>query len=228
MSSTSEWLGDDGSINSNGNGKLVNIKMTGLDNAISDMSRRYPSLLDRAVKSALSSTGNMIRSEVRNHIEYGGTGWPELHALTARYRDYKGWKSRSIDSPLFWLGKFARYSLDKQGRSVTIGLGTTRKGQKGKVDRYLTALAYKHERGARVTITPRMRKKWASTWKKNKKRQRANEDYFVLRKETRQIEIPKRPTFGPVFRKVQGKIPGHMRQKFFAAFERYLSGGSKK
>lgn len=65
----------------------IKVEAVGLDEVVKNLSRRYPEWADRARRSALASTGNMIRQELRNHIEYGGTGWPSLHPLSKRRKD---------------------------------------------------------------------------------------------------------------------------------------------
>lgn len=220
--STRYWLDGDSSLRGK-KGTLIDTKVVGLDEVIKEMQWRYPDRIDRARRSALRSAGWMIRGEVRNHIEYGGTGWPSLHPLTQKYRDYKGWRARGGSSALFWLGKYARYVMIGDDEGVEIGLGDSRKKKAGRIDKYLQAVAIKHEKGARVKVTPDMRRKWARTRPKGKKGKMAQQgqDYFSLRSSTKWLRIPRRPTFGPVFRKVAPKIPAYMREKFFAALRRY-------
>lgn len=226
--STRAWLGADAGLKADG-GRLVDVKVVGLDAVIDELRWKYPDRIDRARKSALKSAGYLIRTEVRNHIEYGGTGWPELHPLTQKFRDFKGWRSRGGGSPLFWLGKFARYAMIDNDNGVEIGLGTTRKKQAGQVDKYLQAIARKHERGARVKVTEKMRGKWAKTRPQGKKGRKAAQgrDYFALQASTKWLKIPRRPTFGPVYNKVSPRIPGYMREKFFAALRRYEGAETK-
>lgn len=221
------WLGADPSLKSGG-GRMIDVRVVGLEEIIAELRWKYPDRIERARKSALRSAGWLIRREVRNHIEYGGTGWPELHPLTRQFRDFKGWRRRSAGSALFWLGRFARYAMTDGDDAVEIGLGASRKNQSGSVDRYLQALARKHERGARVQVTAKMREKWARTRPGGRtgRKARQGRDYFALRAGTRWLRIPRRPTFGPVFRKVSPRIPGHMRDRFFAALRRYESSGT--
>lgn len=209
---------------------MKQVEVIGLDEAIVDFSRRYPALVDRARKSAISSAGYMIRMELRNHVEYGGTGWPRLHPLAAfRKKDKAGkWRRTTKRSPLEWLGKFARYIVNDRGDAVTIDFGRSRKGQAGSADKFLSTIARRHESGATVPVTAKTRLKMAMTAMGRKKKGDPGTGYFPLRKSTTSLQIPKRPSIGPVFRKISPRIGEHMRQKFFAAFERYLSGGAKK
>jgi len=219
---TQGWLGADPSLKVDG-GHLVDVKVVGLDDVIKELRWKYPDRVERARKSALRSAGWLIRCEVRNHIEYGGTGWPELHPLTRQFRDFKGWRRRSAGSALFWLGRFARYAMTGEDDAVEIGLGSSRKNQTATIDRYLQAVARKHEHGTRIQVTSKMREKWALTRSRGKTGRKAQQgrDYFALRATTRWLKIPRRPTFGPVFRKVSPRIPGYLRGKFFAALRRY-------
>lgn len=211
--------------------KLITTQVAGLDDVVRNLSVKYPALAERARKSALSSTGFMIRTELRNHVEYGGTGWPSLHPLSkSRRKDKAGmWKTTNKRSPLDWLGKYARYIMAQDKESVTIDFGRSRKGQAGSVDKYLSAIARKHERGARVKVTPAMRRKMAMTamGRKGKRRGEIGAGYFPLKATTKYLTIPKRPSIGPVFRKIKPKVAGYMRDKFWAAFNRYQTGAAK-
>lgn len=210
---------------------LVTTKVVGLDEVVANLSVKYPALAERARKSALSSTGFMIRTELRNHVEYGGTGWPSLHPLSkTRRKDKLGmWKTANKRSPLDWLGKYARYIMAADKESVTIDFGRSRKGQAGSVDKYLSAIARRHERGATVKVTPAMRRKMAMTsmGRKGKRRGEVGVGYFPLSVTTKFLQIPKRPSIGPVFRKVKPKVAGYMRDKFWAAFNRHQTGAAK-
>ena len=210
--------------------KLITTQVAGLDDVVRNLSVKYPALAERARKSALSSTCYMIRTELRNHVEYGGTGWPSLHPLSkSRRKDKAGmWKTTNKRSPLDWLGKYARYIMAQDKESVTIDFGRSRKGQAGSADKFLSAIARRHESGATVPVTAKTRLKMAMTAMGRKKKGDPGTGYFPLRKSTTSLQIPKRPSIGPVFRKISPRIGEHMRQKFFAAFERYLSGGAKK
>lgn len=212
---------------------FVTTQVVGLDEVVANLSRSYPALAERARKSALASTGYWIRAEVRNHVEYGGSGWPSMHPLSRSMRkDKRGtWKrTTSKRSPLEWLGKFARYSMEPTAERVTIDFGRSRKGQAGTFDKYLQQVAAKHERGSRVRVTDKMRRKMAMTAPKRRRKGQApvaGQDYFPLRADTRWLIIPKRPTFGPVFRKVRPKTAAYMRDKFWSAFRRYQTGAPK-
>lgn len=87
------------------------------------MMMQYPGHFRKARIAALKSVGNLVRGHLRNHIEYGGEGWPGLHPLSLRFKTNKKgkWIRRGFTpSPLFALGKFARYLVDREGTEVQI------------------------------------------------------------------------------------------------------------
>jgi len=195
-----------------------------------------PGIFTRARKSALKSTGWLVQQELRNHIEYGGSSdWPGLHPLTAdfkkkRTRSGKGdWiKRRSAPhSPMFWLGKFARYRVDNEGTFVQIDFGKSRRGKPGTVDPEMAAVARRTEKGERIKVTKKMRGKLAATRRKRPKKQTPGVTFFPLKKSTHALQIPKRPVFAPVWKKVKPKVPVHFEDKFYKALDRYMTGGKK-
>lgn len=192
---------------------------------------QLPGLFARARKSALGSTGYWIQQELRNQIEYGGSGWAPLHPLTLRLRKYRS----APASPLFYLGRFSRYLIDQEGSTIEIGLGKSRKGQPGQTDDpWLSAALRRAEEGDRIPVTKKVRLAWVATkikgqkWKKMSRSGAVTGGYFVLRPETQFLTIPKRPVIGPVFKKVQPKITPFFEQKFWKAIERYRTGAAKK
>lgn len=206
----------------------VDLKAEGL-NEVTKAVLQLPGLFARARKSALGSTGYWIQQEIRNHIEYGGEGWQKLHPITYKFRKFRGGPS-----PLFYLGRFARYLIDEEGTTIEIGLGKSRKGQPGQVDDpWLMAALRRAEEGSRVPVTKKVRLVWLSTkikgtkWKKMSRSGAVTGGYFVLRPDTQFLTIPKRPVIGPVFRKVRSKVMPYFEDKFWKAIERYRSGASK-
>jgi len=192
---------------------------------------QLPGIFARARKSALGSTGYWIQQELRNQIEYGGSGWPPLHPITLKLRKFR----TPANTPLFYLGRFSRYLIDQEGTTVEIGLGKSRKGEPGQTDDpWLSAALRRAEEGDRIPVTKKVRLAWVRTkikgqkWKKMSRSGAVTGGYFVLRPETQFLTIPKRPVVGPVFRKVQPKITPYFEQKFWAALERYRTGAAKK
>ncbi len=144
---------------------------------LSDVTKTFmmmPGLFTRARKSVLKVVGYRTMSELRNHVEYGGTGWPDLHPLTQHFRKKrKGkWSKRRAgkNSPLFGLGKFARYRVDEEGTVVQVDFGKSKKGKPGQMDPGLSRIARKAEDGATVQVTDKMRKMWAATRRKRPKK----------------------------------------------------------
>jgi len=212
----------------------ISIEAEGLD-SVTRLMMHMPGIYSRARKSALSSVGWYVRGELRNHIEYGGANWPELHPLTRAFRHKYGtagkWIKRSGGkrlTPLFWLGKFARYRVDRDGTQVTVDFGKSRRGQPGRLDPGLSRIALRHEKGEKVRVTARMRRFMGATRRKRPKRQIPGETYFPLRKTTQYLVIPRRPIFAPVWRKVNRRIPGLFKRKFWEALKRYQTEGSMR
>lgn len=192
---------------------------------------KLPGILERARKSALSSTGWMVQQEVRNHVEYGGEGWPPLHPLTRKFRKKRGvgkaqWAGRrrgDHQTALLWLGKFARYRVDSDGTFVQIDFGKSRKGQPGSFDPQLIGVVKRAEAGETIRVSEDMRRFLGATRRKRPRKQIPGQTFFPLKKSTTKIEIPPRPIFGPVWKKVHSRIPDYFQGKFSKAFERYVS-----
>jgi len=189
-----------------------------------------PGIFQRARRSALSSVGWWVSQELRNHIEYGGSGWQKLHPLPLRLRKFRS----APATPLFFLGRFVRYLIDKDATVAEIGLGKSRKGEPGQTDEpWLTGTIRRHEEGARIPVTRKTRLVWLSTkikggkWKKQSRSGAVTGGYFVLKPETTRLTIPKRPVFGPVFRKIQGDAVKRFETQFLSAIDRYWTGGAK-
>lgn len=182
--------------------------------------KSMPALFDRARVSAMKSVGNYARHELRNHIEMGG-GWKSLHPMTQVMSKSKSgkWAKKSKISPLYFLGRFARYYVDKDG-AAHIGLGKSKAGQEGKFDDLLQSWLLKHEEGRRYAITPEMRVKLRAAFLKA--------GLKVLKRSSQFITVPSRPVIGPVFRKVEKSIPSLFEQRFNAALDRYLTGKDTK
>jgi hypothetical protein len=185
----------------------------------------------KAKKSGMGSVGWMVMSELRNHVEYGPSNWQQLHALTKAYYKKRGanggrWvrRQRPPYSPASWLGKFARYRLSKTGNTVQIDFGKGKRGkQPGQLDSQLSAVAKRIDGGERIVVTQKMRRKWAATLARASSRGSKPEigvNFFPLKKSTTSIDIPPRPIFGPVFRKISPKVSRFFETKFWASLER--------
>lgn len=185
-----------------------------------------PAQIERARKSALKATAWMGMSELRNHVEYGGSGWKPLHPMTLKLRKSKS----SPPTPLFFLGRFARYRVDEAGTIADIDFGKSKKGRPGTFDRGVGEMVAQMEAGLRIPTTERMRR-WFSVATRPKgrrgKRAIAGKDYFPLRKSTPAIVVPARPVFAPVWKKIQPRLKGYFDEKFRLAIVRYLTGATK-
>lgn len=207
----------------------IDAKTEGL-NETTKMLMELPGIFQRARRSALSSVGWWVSQELRNQIEYGGSGWQKLHPLTLRLRKFRS----APASPLFFLGRFVRYLIDKEATVAEIGLGKSRKGEPGQTgEPWLMGALRRHEEGATIPVTKRTRMAWLSTkikggkWKKQGRSGAVTGGYFVLKPETTHITIPRRPVIGPVFRKIQGDAVKRFEAQFLAALERYRTGSAK-
>jgi len=212
-----------------GGGMDLDFNAEGIDEAIKELAN-LPGVFSRARVSALKSVGFHLQRELRNHIEYGGAGGKtSLHPLTQKFKKKYGTKGkfkktrRGSDKPaFFWLGKFARYRVDPDGQILSVDFGKSNKGKPGTLDRAISAIAKRAEAGEKIAVTPKMRRLWASTKPKRPKDPEPGVHFFPLRADTRQIEIPARPIFKPVWRKMGPKVPQLFSQKFWGAIDRYL------
>ena len=202
-----------------------NADMRGLTAAAQELGA-MPAQIHRARKSALSSTAWMAKGELQNHVEYGGSGWAKLHPMTLKYRKRKG---STPPTPLYFLGRFARYRVDAGGSLADIDFGKSKAGRPGTYDRDLVDMVRRHEKGLTIPVTEKMRGFFGATRPKGRRGKRAvpGRDYFPLKRSTTHITIPARKIFGPVWRKIQPKLAPHFNGKFQAAIVRYLSGGAK-
>ncbi len=185
-----------------------------------------PGDFTRARISALKSCGFWIRGELRNHVEYGGAGWPSLHPMSKSFRKkYKlgnKWFGRGRgdhQTPLFWLGKFARYRADQD--KVQIDFGKSAAGKPGTFDPTLIGIVRRAEEGEAIRVTEKMRLFFALTRRKRPKKQTPGLTYFPLKKSTKTLDIPARPMIEPVWKKTVGLIPVRFEAKFFSALKRY-------
>lgn len=184
----------------------------------------------KAKKSAMGSVGWLVMGELRNHVEYGPAEWQDLHALTKTYYKKKGsggkWimRRQAPHSPASWLGKFARYRASASGNTVQIdfGKGKSKGKQPGRVDPQLSVIARRIDSGERIAVTSQMRKKWAATMARASSRGGKpvlGVNFFPLRKSTQSIDIPARPIFAPVFRKISPKVSKFFETKFWESYD---------
>lgn len=212
----------------------VEMTYTGLS-ALTKAVMDLPGTYLRAKRSAMGSVGWLTMVEMRNHVEYGPAEWEGLHALTKAYYKKKNvgngrWVRRNSPphSPASWLGKYARYRVSLSGNTVQIDFGKGNKRSKlpGSVDPQLAAIARRVDGGEKIAVTAKMRRKWAMTMARASGRGSKpvlGVNFFPLKKTTQTIEIPARPIFAPVMRKISPKISKFFETKFW---ESYLFDGS--
>lgn len=214
-------------------------------------------LFKRAERSALKSTGWMIRNEMRGFIESSGRGtWAGYHPLTLKYkkkfkaREKEKYKKGSVAwgkvdvkkrlGPLYWLGKQARYRVAGDEASVGFGFshsggemrtrgdGTRRKLAPASMDPFLMNVIGRAEEGEVTNVTKAMRRFFGLTRSGNQGWQEAGFTMFPLKRSTSVLETPKRPIFDPVMARVQDMIAPHFENQFWQAIERYRFGLKNK
>ncbi len=204
---------------------FLHIKLSGLPQVSSHL-KALPSDVAHANRSGLKSVGWWLTRQMRNHIEYGGSGWAPLSPLTKKFKRANGrrkWSRRqSPVSPLFYLGKFCRYNLDDRGDTVQIFMGKTAKGKPGRADKWLQAVAKRTEYGKRIPVTSNTRRAIAATRSGRSKKAVQGEAWFAFNKQKKFVDYPKRPIVAPVFKKNKARIPGIFQKKFAASLGRQL------
>lgn len=203
---------------------LLHIKLSGLPQVASHL-KAMPSDVAHANKSGLKSVGWWLSRQMRNHIEYGGSGWAPLSPLTKKFKQPNGrreWRRRKTPlSPLFYMGKFCRYNLDDRGETVQIFMGKTHKGEPGVMHKWLQSVAKRTEYGKRIKVNKNMRRCISAT-KGKRKNAVLGEDWFTFNNQKKYVDYPKRPIVAPVFKKHKNRIPDFFRQKFSASLGRRL------
>lgn len=208
----------------------LSLSYTGLSEATKTV-LDLPGKFKRAKVSAMGSVGWLVMREMRNHLEFGPPEWEGLHALTNKYKkqnrsaDRGNWMMRQKPprSPAFWLGKFARYRVSKSGDLTQIDFGKGRKKGRnpGRNDPVLAGVARRIDQGEKTRVTKQMRKKFAATWFRAKARGQKpviGVNFFPLKKSTTSLDIPARPIFAPVMRKIQPIIGGFFEKKFWDSY----------
>ena len=202
------------------------IDFAGLESAAGQVRALTGVFADARVR-AMKSLGFFVQKSMRAYIETGGAGtWPALHPLTARYYKKRGtqgsWTRRGQardDSRFFWLGRFVRYRVDKQGRQAEIGFDKSR--QPDFEDPFLENVARRAEEGEHIHVTARMRRFFGATRRKRPKQQVPGQTYFPLKKGTTELTVPPRPIFAPVWRQVEPQLMSLFETKFWGAVQHY-------
>lgn len=176
---------------------------------------------------AMKSLGFFVQQSMRAYIETGGAGaWPALHPLTTRYYKKRGahgsWTRRGQardDSHFYWLGKFVRYRVDKQGLQTEIGFDKSR--QPDFENPFLGNVVRRAEEGEHIRVTAKMRRFFGATRRKRPKQQIPGTTYFPLKKGTTELIVPPRPIFRPVWRQVEPQLMALFETKFWGAVQHY-------
>lgn len=205
------------------------IRFEGLDDQVRRM-LGMPGNFQRAKRSAMSSLGWFIRQMLANHIEYGGEGWAPLRALTLRLKKSGAQKD---NTPLFWLGRFARYRIGQNGDYLQVGFGKSRAAadapgglpQEGSFDPALDAMVRRHEYGASEPVGANTQAHVAAQFWKGKRSQKTRS--VILKKSTTSVRIPPRPMVRPVLLKIEPDAVRMFEEKFIEALARYETGGKK-
>lgn len=206
---------------------LVKFEESGLDKAI-EGAGKYPEVIDKARTRALKGTSYEYQQEIRDQIETEGHGtWPRPHPLTLTFRrkfrskGSLGWRRRRRRHPgaFDWLGKFARYRVNREGDVSALDFGRSREGEPGTFDRRLSRVARRVQEGQTWHVTPRMRRLLGA--QREREDQRPGYDIFPLRRETRTIRVEPRPIMGPILRKMEREAGTTFERKFGPAQEHY-------
>lgn len=209
------------------NNNNVEIKTKNLDETIK-LFRSYPSILKRTREPALASTGNKVQKDVRKFIERGGdSSWPKKHPVSNLKREGGIWKRKFIKKTAFhFLGKFARFKLQRRATQVRIQFGKTKSGKGGEFDKNLIKLSKEMQRGRNILVTDKMRRLFGAT--KRKADDIPGQEFFPLRKDTTSLKMEGRPVFDPVFDAEKNETEIFFERKYLATFDRVEADVDKR
>lgn len=204
------------------------VDTAGFERTIADFMRKSPNRARWANAEALKITGGHIRKRLRAYIERGGRGWPPIVREMAPL-------GRRTNSPLHFMGRMIRFRYGtRQGvQRVQIGFFPTRKinfrtryrlSRANKKQTYSMRDVKSQRQAFRRSF--RMTHESFARFHEYGKRRRVTEKargYFAamgtpLKKSTKFIDNPARPSVGPVHRKLKAAIPAYYRKKFFKKF----------
>lgn len=152
--------------------------------------RHFPQFDQRAMKSL----GWMLAKEMKAGIKSGAPGGSRYKPLSGIKRRGNG-RQRAITSGKAgrFLGKLARaigYQYKDNDGSLIVGW----------LSRSAAALGTRIQGGETITVTPKMRAFWAAAGRKN---------VFPLSKDTKEINVPARPTIEPLKKALTPKMSGY-------------------
>jgi hypothetical protein len=192
---------------------MMSIKITATDLSGIKDARNMRLSIDWATKEALGYVGVKGRREIQSYIKRGGSGWQRSVRKSG-----KGWTREK--QPLRALASMVIWTVGKSKGLHRVTIKPGLRGAKGKD--WLGRMGKAHLAGTvkREKMTP------ASLFKKAEmgKRYRVTKKMrghmaaigMPLKKSTKQIVVPARPVFGPLWFKVRGQAWGWFEKKFFA------------
>lgn len=196
---------------------------------VSEVLQRFlelPGIFQRARKSALKSLGfQMIKTSVENYIRSAGEGsWEGLHPLSQKAEKSDGrWvrRRRSGNRPLSRFVHLVRYRVDSEGYRLAVDAGGGHGGEGSRPDKKLLGLINLLQTGADISVSASMRRKIAAA--KSVISGKRGASFFLLRKTTSRLRIPRRPVFDPVFAKISPDIPKKFEDIFWKNIQRYTN-----
>ncbi|MCF4150221.1 hypothetical protein L2W58_00160 [Dethiosulfovibrio sp. F2B] len=186
---------------------------------VEDVIREFPEFRRRALKSV----GWMMQKEIKKGIESGAPGGRRYAPLSGVARGVKAksklrvMKKKKVRSgPLGKLRKAVGYQYKDDG-SLTVGW----------LSKSAVYLGSMQEKGRRLPVTEKMRRFWWSG-ARAKKWPKVLKKGVRLRKETREIILPARPTIGPMREVLVPRIPGYFVKKIDGYMEDDMKRSTKK
>lgn len=196
----------------------------------------FPTILNQAKRSALSSVGFLMMEATRSFIESGGQNAWKSHPFTLRYKVRRqfgfrpGFKPHgsgqsSLGNRSFFRGKvssfkifgrFARYLIFRD--QVMLGFSTLE--QPPNFNRDLEKVVSRIQEGERTAVTPRMRRFFGATANRGKEK---GVNFFPLKKSTTSLRTPPRKIEGPVFQNIKGVMPALFEKKLSESLSRNLT-----
>ena len=180
-----------------------------LDIKVIDLATPYIKLLANSFPQyfnrALKSTGWWLSQEIKKGIRSGAPGGEQYPALSGLRKSRRG--RLYSGQPKQHLGRLARavgYRYYSDSRRVVVGW----------LSKSAVSLGEKHEQGAQVAITPKMRRYfWASG--------------RPISAGKTHITLPRRRTFGPIYRQKGPEEPKYIENKIWQYINEVKTKGGK-
>jgi hypothetical protein len=172
------------------------------DKQIKRFMKKSPARALWSMREGLKMTGGHYRKVLKQDIQKGRIGGP-------RHLDPWTTEGRSRKPPLYKLAQLVRFKVGKSAKAggLRCWIGFLQSGKKVMGGKVMTIpkIAQMHQEGARIRVTPGMRKKAAMMGQ-------------PLKKTTRWIQLPKRPIIEPFWRRNKQRIPKYLEKMFFKKF----------